>query len=133
MVINISLGAMAARKTPARKSRDPDGTRQRLIEAAGAEFNRLGYHGTDSNRIARAAGYAPGSFYKHFADKRAAFLEVYAAWARREWDGLEQVLAAPTPPPDPAGSMLEVLLESHRAWRGFRASLRALTAVDPVV
>ena len=48
-------------------------------------FNRDGFHGTDSNRIARAAGYAPGSFYKHFADKRAIFLEAWEAWVTAEW------------------------------------------------
>ena len=72
----------------------PADTRARLVAAAARVFNRDGFHGTDSNRIARAAGYAPGSFYKHFADKRAIFLEAWEAWVTAEWAAVETALAA---------------------------------------
>ena len=58
----------------------PEETRSKLVEAAGRLFNSVGYFGTDSNRIAREAGHAPGTFYVHFADKREIFLEVYRGW-----------------------------------------------------
>ena len=57
------------RRRPMRPKRGQSAdTRERLVAAAAAVFNRDGYHGTDSNRLARAAGYAPATFYKHFPD-----------------------------------------------------------------
>jgi AcrR family transcriptional regulator len=103
----------------------PDETRARLVAAAADEIEARGYFGTDSNRIARAAGYAPGSFYKHFEDKRAVFLAVYDAWVTAEWDAIAKQR---TP-----REIVKVLVEHHRRWKGFRASLRALVAIDPEV
>ena len=61
--------------------------------AAAAEiFGRVGYHGTDSNRIAKEAGYATGTFYKHFKDKREAFLAAYEAWVTSEWNAVDVAL-----------------------------------------
>jgi AcrR family transcriptional regulator len=108
-------------------------TRTRLVAAAARVFNRAGYHGTDSNRLARAAGYAPGSFYKHFPDKRAIFLAAYADWVTAEWAAIEAVVRAGGTPAAMAPRLVEVLLSFHRRWRGFRSSMRALVATDPVV
>ncbi len=74
------------------RHRQPNKTRRALIEAAARIFNSAGYHGTDSNRIAREAGYAPGTFYVHFADKLAIFLEVYESWVSAEWSSIEAIL-----------------------------------------
>ena len=41
---------------PRRRRGSPDETRARLVAAAADEIERAGYHGTDTNRIARAAG-----------------------------------------------------------------------------
>jgi AcrR family transcriptional regulator len=109
----------------------PAQTRQRLLAAAAVEFNRVGYHGTDSNRLARAAGYAPATFYKHFPDKRALFLAAYADWVTTEWVRVEQCIRAGGPPRTLAAAIVDTVLEMHRTWRGLRASLRALVAADP--
>jgi AcrR family transcriptional regulator len=108
----------------------PDATRARLVAAAATIFNRQGYHHTDSNRIARAAGYAPGTFYKHFADKRAIFLAVYDAWVTAEWAELGTRLATTT---DAPATIVDLTIRYHRRWRGFRASLHSLVATDPLV
>jgi AcrR family transcriptional regulator len=47
-----------------------------LIAAARLEFEEFGFEGTNSNAIARRAGYAPQTFYRHFEDKREIFLAV---------------------------------------------------------
>src|SRR5262249_10103722 len=83
-----------------------------------------------SNRLARAAGYAPGTFYRHFPDKRAAFLAVYEAWVTAEWTEVEQAVRAASTPAAQAARIVERVLASHRRWRGVRASLRALLAGD---
>lgn len=111
----------------------PEATRARLVAAAATVFNRVGYHGTDSNRLARAAGYAPGSFYKHFPDKRAIFLAAYEEWVTAEWAAVDVVVRAGGTPAVMAPKLVAVMLRFHRRWRGFRASMRALVATDPVV
>ena len=108
----------------------PDETRRRLVAATAREIERVGYHGTDSNRIARAAGYAPGTFYKHFPDKRAALLAAHAEWVDAEWDALDAITARGAAR---AAAIVDFVIGHHRRWRGLRASLRALVATDPVV
>jgi len=124
----------SARSAPATRPRrgTPADTRARLVAAAAGVFNRDGFHGTDSNRIARAAGYAPGSFYKHFPDKRAIFLEAWEAWVTAEWAAVGTALAAGGDAATVAARIVALVLALHRRWRGFRASMRALVGIDPV-
>ncbi len=108
-----------------------DETRERLVETAATMFNDVGYHGTDSNAIAKAAGYSPGTFYRHFADKRAIFLAAYARWVRIEWDALSQrVEEAGSANLELASMLVKFMVAHHRSWRTFRASLRALSGTD---
>src|SRR5438477_3210903 len=123
--------ALSLRPRPRRGT--PRETRARLVAIAAAEFNRVGYHGTDSNRLARAAGYAPGTFYKHFPDKRAVLLAAYEAWVTTEWQAMGRVLTEGGPAAARAGRIVDAVLDFHRTWRGLRASLRALVAIDPDV
>jgi len=114
--------------TPATRPRRgrPEETRRRLVAAAGVEFNRQGYAAVDSNEIARAAGYSPGTFYKHFPDKLAIFVAVYAEWVAEEWRDIEAILARGGTPLE----LVRAVVDLHRRWRGLRRSLRALVAED---
>jgi AcrR family transcriptional regulator len=127
-------GMVRSRSVPADRPRRgaPADTRRRLVAAAARVFNRDGFHGTDTNRIARAAGYAPGSFYKHFADKRAIFLEAWDAWVTAEWAAVETALAAGGDVRTVAARIVDLVLSLHRRWRGFRASMRSLVGTDAV-
>jgi len=122
--------ARPPRRSP-KRSRDPEASRRALIEAAAQLFNSAGYYGTDSNRIAIAAGYTPGTFYTHFEDKRTIFLEVYRQWLDDEIAAITTVLDSDAP--SRRVRLARVILDHHRKWRTFRASLRALYATDPVV
>ena len=125
---------LEAAKSAARPRRGtPDATRRRLVEVAAGVFNQVGYLGTDSNRLARAAGYAPGTFYKHFPDKRAAFLATYEAWVANEWDAVGRLLEQEREPRKLARRLVQVILAHHRRWRGLRASLRGLVPSDDKV
>jgi len=115
------------------RHRQPTETRRALIEAAARIFNSAGYHSTDSNRIAREAGYAPGTFYVHFADKLAIFLEVYETWVSAEWSSIEAILKSGGSARAIRNRLSRAVLEHHRKWRTFRESLRALSATDGVV
>ena len=65
--------------------RERGAAREALVVAARAEFDECGFEGTDTNRIARRAGYAPQTFYRNFADKTAIFVETYQRWLAVEW------------------------------------------------
>jgi AcrR family transcriptional regulator len=120
-----------AKPRPARGK--PADTRERLVAQASLEIEAHGYFGTDTNRIARAAGYAPGTFYKHFTDKRAIFLAVYDEWVSQEWTSIEALARREGTRQARVTAVVEYLAEHHRRFRGFRAALRALVATDPLV
>ena len=115
-------------QTPDKARRGHD-TRDKLLLAAAQAFNKDGYFGTDSNKIARGAGFSPGTFYKHFGDKREAFLAVYELWIEREREALAP-LAQGGSSADAAGQLVARLSELYQRWRGFRASSRLLAATD---
>ncbi len=108
---------------------DPSETRRRLVAAAAVAFDRDGFAGTDSNRIAREAGYSPGTFYKHFADKHAAFVAVYEEWVRAEWEAIDRLWLEKRGP-QLAASLTATVVDLHKRWRGLRRNLRALVAED---
>lgn len=63
-----------------------DLTRQRLIRAALELFTTRGYHDTTTAQIAKKAGIAEGTIYRHFASKQQLLNELYRAaqrWATR--------------------------------------------------
>jgi AcrR family transcriptional regulator len=109
----------------------PADTRERLIAAAAHLFNKVGYHGTDSNRIARHAGYSPGVFYKHFKDKREIFLAVYEKWVASEWKVAASHLETGGSTQALARKLIQNLVEFHTRWKGLRASLIGLVFTDP--
>ena len=109
------------------RKRVPEETRARLLAAAEKEFNTSGFDGTDTNRIAKKAGYAPQTFYRHFPDKTAIFLDVYDAWWRAEAAALAQSKTRN------AKDAARIALDFHKRWRIFRRSLRHLAIVDAKV
>jgi hypothetical protein len=114
--------------TPPPAARESRGHAHAPGRGRGHGFNRVGYGGTDSNRIARAAGYAPGTFYKHFSDKPTSSwpptrpgLPPSGTRSARSYGGATTVPSWPH-----AWSMRPIDL--HCRWRGLRASLRVLVA-----
>jgi len=62
-----------------------DLTRERLERAALELFTTQGYHETTTPQIAKKAGVAEGTIYRHFTSKQHCFNELYRAAAR--WAG----------------------------------------------
>jgi AcrR family transcriptional regulator len=119
--------------TPARTSRmgrprkqdaleGPD-TRTRLLEAAMSEFIESGFAGTDTNRIARRAGFAPQTFYRWFEDKFAVFADVLAVWEEVERSTLLALIADRH---TPAVELANACVENARPFLTFRQHLRAV-------
>lgn len=126
--MQLKKGKQVASDRPLRGS--PLQTRERLISAAASQFNRFGYRGTDSNTIAREAGYATGTFYKHFRDKREIFLAAYERWVAEEWKEVGSELSSMQRPKDTARRLVELSIRFHTEWRGLRASLMELVFSD---
>jgi AcrR family transcriptional regulator len=101
----------------------------KLIGAAAREFNRHGFSGTDTNKIARLAGFAPQTFYRWFKDKTEIFIAVYRSWEEEERALLARLMAQKAP----AHRLVEAIVGHHRTYRIFRRSLRQLSLEDPVV
>jgi AcrR family transcriptional regulator len=111
-----------------KQARDPDATQAALLAAAQVQFNAHGFFGTDTNRIARKAGYAPQTFYRHYADKTAIFVAVYESWWKSESDTLTKLLQAK--PRADLAKVADAMIAFHVKWRGFRRSLRHLATED---
>src|SRR5256885_7693496 len=88
-----NLATRAARRNPrvapgrldSRPMTQADLTRERLVRAALELFTAQGYHDTTTPAIAKKAGVAEGTIYRHFAGKQQFFNELYRASAR--WAG----------------------------------------------
>ena len=130
---NVKRRQRTARTSQKPRPRNPAATREALMTAAARIFNREGYFATDTNAIARAAGYAPASFYKHFADKAAILLAVYEDYVRREWAGLEAAMAGETMLQKRLRRALSFILGFHGEWSAFRTTLRAVARIEPAV
>ena len=102
--------------------RNPSATRAALIAAARLEFEESGFDSTQSNKIARRAGFAPQTFYRHFADKIEILLAVYERWMIEEQEALDAARGL--------RQVARTLLAHHRGSLKFRRTLRALTVTD---
>src|SRR5215471_13203506 len=131
MDANMPPGRKLAAPRPRRGA--PEETRTRLVAAAALLFNRVGFYGTDSNRIAQAAGYSTGVFYKHFKDKREIFLAAYEHWSTEEWKQVAAVLASGGSEREIAQRLVVMFIDVHTQWRGLLASLRQLVVTDKTV
>lgn len=65
-------------------------TRQVLLDAALEVFLQHGFAGATTREIARTAGVAEGTIYRHFSDKLALFHEVFLSVAGGDAEELER-------------------------------------------
>jgi AcrR family transcriptional regulator len=104
-------------------------TSEKLLQAAVREFNEHGFGGTDTNRIARRAGFAPQTFYRWFQDKEEIFIKTYEHWQREEFGAIGKLFAE-------NASDLRVaraVVAHHEAYLVFRRSLRQLSVENEVI
>lgn len=104
-------------------------TELKLIHAAMAEFAEHGYIGTDSNKIARRAGFAPQTFYRWFKDKISIFIAAYRLWEEGEWQVLTALMQQQAEP----RQIAQAVIAQHKAHVLFRRSLRQLALEHPQV
>ena len=71
-------GAEAAGPPSARRERNADATKARLLAAAESEFAAKGFDGARLGNIAKAAGVQQALIHHYFADKEGLYREVLA-------------------------------------------------------
>ena len=128
------MGNRILKKPPAGIERPkrgaPEETRRRLVEAAAEEFNSRGLHGTTADLIAARAGYATGTFYKHFRDKNEVLVAAYEAWVSEEWNAIGREVLGGGEPEAMARRIVALGAELHIRWGGLRRAMFMLVADD---
>jgi len=90
---------------PVRRRLTSASRREQLLSVAVAEFGRRGFHLTQMEHVAAAAGVSKGLLYQHFESKEELFAAVTAAIV----EDLSRRLHAVTNPGDPALERMRVL------------------------
>jgi len=75
------------------RRRDPKNTRERLVRAALDLFTTQGYHASTTPQVARKAGVAEGTIYRHFTSKEQLLNEIYRGAVRVFTQVVEQTPA----------------------------------------
>jgi AcrR family transcriptional regulator len=114
---------------PSRLRAERTGTEEKLVEAAMREFNERGYSGTDTNRIARRAGFAPQTFYRWFDDKDSIFIRVYERWQQQEAAALRKLVDEQASD----AQLVSAVVKHHKDFLVFRRSLRRLACENDTV
>src|ERR1043166_4580921 len=69
-------------------------TRERIVEAASAEFRRNGVDGTGLADLMAAAGLTHGGFYKHFESKEQVVEEAFTAATDTMVEAMKRTMSA---------------------------------------
>lgn len=107
--------------------------RQTILDAAVAEFGRLGYEGTSMDRIAEVSGASKRTVYNHFPSKDALFQAVVDAYGAA-MHGRKQVTYDPARPlEDQLAQFIaaELALWTDPVWKDFTRALLAMFLKDP--
>lgn len=67
---------MPQRKRDSRRTNDPEGMRQKVLDAAEEAFQARGYHATSMGDLMAAAGVSGGALHHHYPTKKALGLAV---------------------------------------------------------
>ncbi len=116
-------------RTEARRTQ----TRARIVRAAHELIARGGYREASIAAVARRAGVATGSVYRHFPSKAELFSEVFRTASQREVDAVAAAAAATSgPAPERIAAAVEVFAQRALAGRRLAWALLA-EPVDPAV
>jgi AcrR family transcriptional regulator len=109
-------------------------TRAKIVRAAGELVARGGYREAQVAEVARRAGVATGTVYRHFPSKADLFTEVFRVASQREVDAVAE--AAGSAGQSPAAERIERAVSTFaaRALQGRRLAWALLAEpVDPAV
>jgi len=102
-----------------RRARDPEATRQALLDAAIELFGTEGFDATSVQSIADRAQVTKGGFYHHFGSKQALLHEIHDRFIDYHLEQLRSLLAEPgLDPVERVRRMVrDVLVVGAAKWR----------------
>jgi AcrR family transcriptional regulator len=106
--------------------------RETIVDAALAQLAEGGYASASVVAVARRAGVATGSVYRHFPSKTDLFAEVFRRAAQAEVDVLRSITSRGEPVPDRLAAWVEAFVRRALA-EPVRAYALIAEPVDPVV
>ncbi len=106
-------------------------TYEALLRAATEVFTRRGFDAAQSPEIAALAGVSTGAFYRYFADKRQAFVEMMAAHLERAHaEVMAELVPARFTGEDPRGAIDVVLGVVFNHFRRYQGTYRVYLAMS---
>jgi AcrR family transcriptional regulator len=124
----LDVAYRATERTEARRL----ATRERIVRAATELVARGGYREAQVAEVARRAGVATGTVYRHFPSKADLAAEVFRAASQREVDAVAAAAAAHDDPQEALAAAVETF--ARRALAGRRLAWALLAEpVDPTV
>jgi AcrR family transcriptional regulator len=122
---------MPYRPTPRTEAKRTE-QRERIVAAAHALIAKGGYRAASVAAVARKAGVATGSVYRHFPSKADLFAEVFRRASQREVDAMARAAEGDAAVPQRIAAGVE--LWARRALKGRRLAWALLAEpVDPAV
>jgi AcrR family transcriptional regulator len=102
-----------------RRARDPDATRQALLDASIELFGRNGFDGTSVQSIVEQANVTKGGFYHHFASKQVLLHEIHDRFIDFHLERMRELLAIEDLPADELLRRLvrDILVDGAVRWR----------------
>lgn len=135
-----SSPAKPSRKTPEvdRKTPLPDGTRSKLLDAAGQVFADFGYHGATVREICARAGVNVALVNYYFGDKLELYTEVLRHSIGASGNGIIQQALKTTAPPEEAlreliNAMLRRVCWADRPGWHFRLMVHEFAQPTPAM
>jgi TetR/AcrR family transcriptional regulator len=101
--------ARATTAADPRAARPPEGTRDRLVAAAAADFAARGFAGASVDRIARAARVNKAMIYYHFRGKAALYREILGDMFRAVAARVRVVAQAPLTPEEKLRGFIDAI------------------------
>jgi AcrR family transcriptional regulator len=103
------------------RTRDPEGTLEKLVDAALLLFGEAGYERATVDRICAEAGYSKGAFYAHFKSKEELFLQILEARLARNQARVQELCRMNGTARDWLLRLLNTLLDFSVENQGVRA------------
>jgi AcrR family transcriptional regulator len=102
-----------------RRARDPEATRQALLDAAIELFGTNGFDGTSVQSIVERAEVTKGGFYHHFESKQQLLHEIHDRFIEYHLERMRELLAEPGVSAEELFVRLvrDVLVEGAARWR----------------
>lgn len=117
---------MSEHSLPSWSPMSPSDTRTALLDATSALLVEGGLGEATTQKVARRAGVAEGSIYRHFTSKEALLEAVFA----RAWDRLNQAIQSMLPPGHTPGPRLKAYLATTLAAMGAHPMEEALLRLE---